>query len=89
MKRVTAHLSIGDFSRASHLTIKTLRHYHEIGLLSRCRRPAQRISPVRDRAALERSGDSPLASARHVVDRDSGRVDRAGRAGTKQRLAAI
>jgi DNA-binding transcriptional MerR regulator len=30
---VPASLSIGDFSRATHLTIKTLRHYHEIGLL--------------------------------------------------------
>lgn len=27
------HLSIGDFSRATHLTIKTLRHYHQLGLL--------------------------------------------------------
>lgn len=26
-------LTIGDFSRATHLTIKTLRHYHEAGLL--------------------------------------------------------
>ncbi|GAA2017805.1 MerR family transcriptional regulator [Catenulispora yoronensis] len=26
-------LSIGDFSRATHLTVKTLRHYHELGLL--------------------------------------------------------
>ena len=25
--------SIGDFSRATHLTVKTLRHYHEVGLL--------------------------------------------------------
>jgi DNA-binding transcriptional MerR regulator len=30
-------LAIGDFSRASHLTVKTLRHYHETGLL----KPAQ------------------------------------------------
>jgi len=30
---MTAFLSIGDFSRATHLTVKTLRHYHEIGLL--------------------------------------------------------
>lgn len=28
-----SHLSIGDFSRATHMTVKTLRHYHEIGLL--------------------------------------------------------
>lgn len=27
------YLSIGDFSRASHLTVKTLRHYHQLGLL--------------------------------------------------------
>lgn len=26
-------LSIGDFSRATHMTVKTLRHYHRIGLL--------------------------------------------------------
>jgi DNA-binding transcriptional MerR regulator len=25
--------SIGDFSRASHLSVKTLRHYHQVGLL--------------------------------------------------------
>ncbi|MFI6172316.1 MerR family transcriptional regulator [Nocardia sp. NPDC051052] len=31
---MTAYLSIGDFSRATHLTVKTLRHYHQIGLLA-------------------------------------------------------
>ena len=31
---MAAYMSIGDFSRASHLTVKTLRHYHEIGLLN-------------------------------------------------------
>jgi DNA-binding transcriptional MerR regulator len=30
---VTATLPIGDFSRATHLSVKMLRHYHEIGLL--------------------------------------------------------
>ena len=30
---VISTLTIGDFSRATHLTIKTLRHYHDIGLL--------------------------------------------------------
>jgi DNA-binding transcriptional MerR regulator len=30
---VISTLSIGDFSRATHLGVKTLRHYHEIGLL--------------------------------------------------------
>lgn len=33
MGGVRGYLSIGDFSRASHMTVKTLRHYHEIGLL--------------------------------------------------------
>ncbi len=32
-----ASFTIGDFSRATHLTVKTLRHYHETGLLE----PAQ------------------------------------------------
>jgi DNA-binding transcriptional MerR regulator len=30
---MTATFSIGDFSRATHLSIKTLRHYHGVGLL--------------------------------------------------------
>jgi DNA-binding transcriptional MerR regulator len=28
-----ARATIGDFSRASHLSVKTLHHYHEVGLL--------------------------------------------------------
>jgi DNA-binding transcriptional MerR regulator len=30
---VSDYLSIGDFSRATHMTVKTLRHYHQMGLL--------------------------------------------------------
>ena len=30
---MTAALSIGDFSRATHMSVKMLRHYHQIGLL--------------------------------------------------------
>ena len=26
-------LTVGDFSRITHLSVKTLRHYHEVGLL--------------------------------------------------------
>jgi DNA-binding transcriptional MerR regulator len=33
---MTARITIGDFSRASHLSVKTLRHYHEVGLLEPC-----------------------------------------------------
>jgi DNA-binding transcriptional MerR regulator len=34
MDAMTTSMSIGDFSRATHLTVKTLRHYHQIGLLA-------------------------------------------------------
>jgi len=30
---VAAGLTVGDFSRITHLSVKTLRHYHEVGLL--------------------------------------------------------
>jgi DNA-binding transcriptional MerR regulator len=30
---MAAALTVGDFSRATHLSIKTLRHYHQVGLL--------------------------------------------------------
>src|SRR5579862_1884077 len=30
---MTAGLTVGDFSRATHLSVKTLRHYHQVGLL--------------------------------------------------------
>jgi DNA-binding transcriptional MerR regulator len=30
---MTTALTIGDFSRATHLSVKTLRHYHQVGLL--------------------------------------------------------
>jgi DNA-binding transcriptional MerR regulator/effector-binding domain-containing protein len=33
MDPVLRYLSIGDFSRATHMTVKTLRHYHQVGLL--------------------------------------------------------
>jgi DNA-binding transcriptional MerR regulator len=33
MGGVPDYLSIGDFSRATHMTVKTLRHYHQVGLL--------------------------------------------------------
>jgi DNA-binding transcriptional MerR regulator len=31
---MAAALTIGDFSRATHLSVKTLRHYHRVGLLA-------------------------------------------------------
>jgi DNA-binding transcriptional MerR regulator len=31
---MTSSLAIGDFARATHLSVKTLRHYHELGILT-------------------------------------------------------
>ena len=31
---MTGTVPIGDFSRMTHLSVKTLRHYHEVGLLA-------------------------------------------------------
>jgi DNA-binding transcriptional MerR regulator/effector-binding domain-containing protein len=31
---MAAGLTVGDFSRITHLSVKTLRHYHEVGLLA-------------------------------------------------------
>jgi DNA-binding transcriptional MerR regulator len=73
---VPASLSIGDFSRATHLSVKTLRHYHRLGLLEPAdidpstgyRRyttdqipPAQVIRRFRDL-------DMPLGQIRAVLD---------------------
>ena len=33
LSTMTASLTIGDFARASHLSVKTLRYYHRIGVL--------------------------------------------------------
>jgi DNA-binding transcriptional MerR regulator len=30
---MAAGLTVGDFSRATHLSVKTLHHYHQMGLL--------------------------------------------------------
>src|SRR5580693_9142937 len=30
---MSSTVAIGDFSRATHLSVKTLRHYHRLGLL--------------------------------------------------------
>jgi DNA-binding transcriptional MerR regulator len=30
---MTARLTVGEFSRMTHLSVKTLRHYHQVGLL--------------------------------------------------------
>jgi DNA-binding transcriptional MerR regulator len=73
---VAATLAIGDFSRATHLSVKTLRHYHDIGLLE----PVEidldtgyrRYSPSQIGVALVirrfRNLDMPLEDIHAVLD---------------------
>ena len=47
---------MGDFSRATHLSIKTLRHYHQVGLI----KPAA-VNP--DVKAVLATADAPARNA--------------------------
>jgi DNA-binding transcriptional MerR regulator len=66
-------LAIGDFSRATHLTVKTLRHYHETGLLEPAqidtqtgyRRYTTEQIPVAQ--IIKRFLDMPLSEIREVL----------------------
>lgn len=58
IEAVSGYLSIGDFSRATHLTVKTLRHYHEIGLLE----PAE----VDSRSGYRRYGAGQIPAAQVI-----------------------
>jgi DNA-binding transcriptional MerR regulator len=72
---MTAFLSIGDFARASHLTVKTLRHYHRIGLLepaaidqhSAYRRYSTDQLPIARVIRRLRELDMPLAEIRGLL----------------------
>jgi DNA-binding transcriptional MerR regulator len=68
-------LAIGDFSRATHLTVKTLRHYHETGLLEPAqidtltgyRRYTTEQIPVAQIIKRFRDLDMPLSEIREVL----------------------
>lgn len=68
-------LAIGDFSRATHLTVKTLRHYHETGLLEPAlvdpqtgyRRYTPEQIPVAQIIRRFRDLDMPLAEIRTLL----------------------
>src|SRR5882762_5388827 len=68
-------LAIGDFSRATHLTVKTLRHYHEKGLLEPAhidpqtgyRRYTTEQIPVAQIIRRFRDLDMPLNEIRSVL----------------------
>ena len=72
---MSSSLAIGDFSRATHLTVKTLRHYHETGLLEPAqidpqtgyRRYATEQIPVAQIIKRFRDLDMPLNEIRAVL----------------------
>ena len=76
---MTASVAIGEFSRLTHLTVKSLRHYHDQGLLvphtvhepTGYRRYS--IDQVPDALLIGRlrALDMPLADVRRVVDSTS------------------
>jgi DNA-binding transcriptional MerR regulator len=67
--------AIGDFSRATHLTVKTLRHYHETGLLEPAhidsqtgyRRYTTDQIPIAQIIRRFRDLDMPLSEIRSVL----------------------
>lgn len=69
-------LTIGDFSRATHLSVKTLRHYHQLGLLvpaevdpgSGYRRYATEQVPSAQVIRRFRDLDMPLEEIRAVLN---------------------
>lgn len=73
---MSASVAIGEFSRLTHLTVKTLRHYHEQGLLvpyavdeaSGYRRYAVEQVPDALLIGRLRRLDMPLAQVRRVLD---------------------
>ena len=46
---MTSTVSVGQFATMTHLSVKTLRHYHEVGLFEPARvdaRPATATTPL-------------------------------------------
>ena len=73
---MASSLPIGDFSRATHMSIKTLRHYHRVGLLE----------PADVAAELTARGEATKARTLRVMVpvsmRSKGRIDVSAAAST-------
>jgi hypothetical protein len=69
-------LSIGDFARMTYLSIKSLRRYHDMGLL---------VPAEVDTASGYRYYDSSQVTCTHSSTRP-GRADRAGRRAVRERV---
>jgi DNA-binding transcriptional MerR regulator len=89
-------LTIGDFSRATHLSVKTLRHYHQFGLLaptevdpqSGYRRYSTEQIPVAQVIRRFRDLDMPLGDIKAVLEAPGVSTRNAVIAGHLSRLQA-
>ena len=63
-------LSIGDFARATHMSVKTLRHYHRIGLLEPADvdRRYTALIPIIEVIKRFREIDMPLDQIRAILE---------------------
>ncbi|MCM3885498.1 MerR family transcriptional regulator [Frankia sp. R82] len=88
------YLSIGDFARATHMTVKTLRHYHQTGLLEPARvdpdtgyrRYSTGQIPVAQVISRLRALDMPLAEIQGVLSAPDPRARNERIAGHLSRL---
>ena len=72
-------MTIGRFARLTGLSVGTLRHYDEVGLLPRVSRPGVRLPTVQPRPgrrakaiAMLRWDDLPIEEIRQVIDDPAG-----------------
>ena len=77
---MTTKLSIGDFSRMTYLSVKALRHYHDVGRARAGRdRPRNRLPVLPAEPGRARADDPPAARPRHAARRGAPHHGGAGR----------
>ena len=83
---MSATLSIGEFSKLTHLSVKALRHYHDVGLLvpaavdSESRYRRYDTSQTHDAQLIRRlrALDMPIDAIRNVITAADGEARRHG-----------
>ncbi len=64
---MTVALTIGEFSKMTYLSVKALRHYHDVGLLEPAEvDPLERVPPLPGRPGAGRPGDPAVPRPRHA-----------------------
>jgi hypothetical protein len=69
-------LAIGDFSRMIYLSVKALRHYHEVGAAgARAGRSGHRLPVLRRVPGADSAGHPPVPGSRDVAGGRQGRPE--------------